>query len=294
MPQGEVYVDLYFFVNASMDLLCLNLTAMLLHAKPKRLRLLLGAALGGLYAVAILLLGLGGIWETLLDLFGACAVCAVAFARRGATFFRGARTVGVFFLVSVRLGGVMTALFWALNRLNLPIDSLTEDHISVWLFAVLALVSGILTRRGGALLGRANKAKSVAVEAVLFGKKVAFRALVDSGNLLVEPISGRPVILVDPKVLRGILPPEVLSGAADPARLQNADLARRMRLIPASGATGEKLLTAVVPDALWLSEPETGKNKQKEKSEGKTLSNHLIAPAPLGERAAGFDALIGT
>ncbi len=287
MPQGEVYVDLYFFVNASMDLLCLNLTAMLLHAKPKRWRLLLGAALGGLYAIGVLLLGIGGVWELLFDLLGACAVCAVAFARRGATFLRGARTVGVFFLVSVLLGGVMTVLFWALNRLNLPIDSLTEDHISVWLFALLALVSGILTRRGGALLGRANKAKSVAVEAVLSGKKVAFRALVDSGNLLVEPISGRPVILVDPKVLRGVLPPEVLSGAVDPARLQNADLARRMRLIPASGATGEKLLTAIVPESLFLTDSGAGNQEKRQ-------TNHLIAPAPLGERAAGFDALIGT
>ena len=180
----------------------------------------------------------------------------------------------------------MTALFWALNRLNLPLDSLTEDHISVWLFALLALVSGLLTRKGGEAFRRANKARSVTVEAVLFGKSVTFRALVDTGNLLVEPISGRPVIPVDPKVLRGVLPPELLSGTADPAKLQNPDLARRLRLIPASGATGEKLLIAIVPERLFLSD-------QSAKRPEKRQTDHLVTPTPLGERAAGFDALIG-
>ena len=285
--EQDVYIDLYFFVNASMDLFCLNLTALFLQIKPRRWRLFLGAALGGLYAVAVLLWGLGGVWELILDALGAVLLCAAAFARRGASFWRGARVVGVFFVASVLLGGMMTALFWALNRLHLPLDALTEDHISVWLFALLALVSGLLTRGGGAALGRANKAKAVIVQAVLFGKPVEFRALVDTGNLLCDPVSGRPVILCDPQKLRGVLPPEVLA-AADPASPPSPDLARRLRLIPASGATGERLLVAVVPDALQILSP----SKSKKGGEPRP-TNHLIAPAPLGERALGFDALIG-
>ena len=286
MPAGEVYVDLYFFVNASMDLLCLNLTALMLHSKPRRWRLLLGAAAGGLFSVAVLLLGIGGFWELFCDALGACGICAVVFARKGAKFWQGARTVGAFFVISVLLGGFMTALFWALNRLNLPLDALTEDHISVWLFALLALVSGLLTRKGGKLLGRANKASAVLVEAVLFGKPVSFRALVDTGNLLCEPVSGRPVILCDPAKLRGILPPELLAPQADISNLRPPELARRLRLIPASGATGERLLIAVVPDRVLLSD-------LKKSRAGKRETNHLIAPVPLGDRAAGFDALIG-
>ncbi|MBE6529857.1 MAG: hypothetical protein E7680_04560 [Ruminococcaceae bacterium] len=285
MPQGEVYVDLYFFVNASMDLLCLNLTALLLHSKPKAWRLLLGAALGGLYAIAVLLLGIGGVWELLLDGFGACVICAAVFARRAGRFSRAVRTVGVFLLISVLLGGVMTALFWALNRLNLPIDALTEDHISVWLFAVLALVSGILTRKGGAAIGRANKAKSVAVEAVLFGKKVEFQALVDTGNLLTEPISGRPVILVEPKTLRGVLPHGFFLPPGDPVRLQmenDHQTAKRVRLIPSASVLGTELLTAVLPDEIWITD-----------DDGKRQTNHLIALASNQDRALGFDALIG-
>lgn len=286
MPEQEVYVDLYFFVNASMDLLCLNLTALLLHCKPKRWRLFLGAAAGGLFSVGVLLLGLGGVWEIFLDLLAALAVCAVTFARRKGGLLRGLRTVGAFFLISVLLGGIMTALFWLLNRLDLPIDAVTEDHISVWLFAVLALVSGLLTGKGGRLLGRAGKAESVTLEAVLFGKPVTFRALVDTGNLLTEPLSGRPVILCDPEKLKDVLPHALFLPPGDPIRLRFEEdhrIARRVRLVPSASAAGEKLLTAVVPDSLILSD-----------GSGKRQGNHLIAIAKLEDRALGFDALIGT
>ena len=91
MPQQEVYADLYFFINASMDLLCLNLTAALLHSRPPRWRLFLGAALGGLFSVAVLLFGVGGVAELALDALAACGICAVAFARRGGKLRRGKR-----------------------------------------------------------------------------------------------------------------------------------------------------------------------------------------------------------
>ena len=52
----EVYADLYFLVNASMDLLCMMITAAVLHRRAVRWRALLGAAIGGVYAVAALVI----------------------------------------------------------------------------------------------------------------------------------------------------------------------------------------------------------------------------------------------
>ena len=285
MPQQEVYVDLYFFVNASMDLLCLNLTAALLHSRPRRWRLFLGAATGGLFSVVVLLLGIGGLAEFGLDLLGACGICAVVFAHRGGRIRRGLATVGAFFVISLLLGGFMTALFWLLNRLDLPIDSLTEDHISVWLFALLALVSGFLTHKGGRLIGRRNKARAVTLEATLLGKKVVLRALVDTGNLLCEPISGRPVVLCDPQKLCNVLPEPLFLPPGDPARRafeSSGKMASHLRLIPSSTVAGTVLLTAVVPESLYLID-----------ESGKRRVNDLIAIAPLGDRALGFDALMG-
>ena len=284
MPQQEVYADLYFFVNLSMDLLCLNLTAALLHRRAARWRRLLAAAFGGGFAVAVLVFGVDGIRGIVLDILAAFAVCAIAFVNKKTRPFAVLRTVGAYFLISVLLGGIMTVLFQWLNRLHLPLDAVSEDHISVWLFAVLALVSGLLTRRGGRWLGFSQRVGSATVKAVLFGKTVTLRAMTDTGNLLRDPTSGRSVILCDARCLRGTLPTWLFLPVGDPNRIRaerDYEQARRVRLIPTAPATGSALLTAIVPDALSVTD-----------REGTRDCDFLLAIAELGERAAGFDALL--
>lgn len=288
MPQQEVYADLYFLVNMSMDLLCLNLTAALLHRGVRRWRLLLASAVGGGFALAVLLLGVDGAFGVALDVLAAGGICAIAFARRGvrrkSVPLVAARTVGAYFLLSVLLGGVMTVLFQWLNRLHLPFDAISEDHISVWLFAVLALVSGLLTRNGGRLLGFSHRVKTAVVNAVLFGRPVTFLAMVDTGNLLRDPASGRSVILCNADKLRDVLPAWVFLPVGDPRRVEREysyATARRLRLIPSATATGTALLTAIVPDSLSLTD-----------RDGTRECDFLVAIASLGENAAGFDALL--
>ena len=54
-----------------------------------------------------------------------------------------------------------------------------------------------------------------------------------------------------------------------------------MRLVPASTAAGSSLLTAVVPDDLVIVD-----------GSGRHPATHLLALADLGDRTAGFDALL--
>ena len=143
--QTEVYADLYFLVNASMDLLCLLLTARLLQTKTARWRALLAAVFGGGFSLWVLLFGITGWLELLLDLAAALAICAIGFAGKGTGLGRLARTTAVFFLVSAILGGIMTALYELLNRMDLPFEAFRGETISVWMFAVLSLAAGILT-----------------------------------------------------------------------------------------------------------------------------------------------------
>lgn len=288
--EQEVYADLYFLINASMDLLGLMLSATLLHRRLPRWRGILAASLGGIYAVVSLLL----LWEGAIGFFADClaAILMIRIAfpikKEGRIWKKASHVLkmtAVFLLVSMLLGGVMTALYAALNRLELPLETLRGDGLSVWLFALLSLIAGLVTAKGGRFLGISQKTKSVTLHAVLFGRSVTLRAMVDSGNLCRDPISGRGVVVVELSALEGVLPPS-LRRACESGNytefLSTYQNSRSVRPIPIQTAGGDAMLLAIVPDRLTL---DTGKESFD--------AEYLIAPARLGESARGFDALIG-
>jgi len=287
----EVYVDLYFLVNFSMDLLCLLLTASLVHRRITRPRAAIAAAIGGVYAVLSLLFGAQGAVGLLCDLAAAVVLCTVAFHARGTRLPSLLRVSAVFALTSMILGGIMTALYSGLNRLNLPFESLQGDGLSVWTFALLTAVAGVATLRGGRLIGLSRKTKSATVEATLFGRQVRLCAMVDTGNLLRDPVSGRAVIVCDYNAISKALPPMLATAYRSgdfTACLTSYEFATRLRPVPTKTASGEAVLFAIVPDALTVTEVDGRSKKSAPYS-----ADYLLAPTSLGAATQGFDALIG-
>ncbi len=280
----SVYIDLYVLINFSMDLLCLMTVGSLLHRRVQRLRAILAAVLGGLYAAASLLLGLDGVFGFVCDAGVAILLCVIAFHTRGERPRTALKCAAVFVLVSMLLGGVMTGLYSLLNRLHLPLETLQGDGLSVWIFALLTAVAGVATARGGAFLGFSKKTSHVTVHAALFGHLVELRAMVDSGNLLRDPVSGKSVIVADLERVKSALPPDLVHAFqnGDPLSwLSTYENAKRARPIPTQSATGQSILLALVPDSLTLT------------VENETYpADYLIAPSSLGSSAHGFDAVI--
>ncbi len=280
----EVYLDLYVLVNFSMDLLCLMITAALLHRRMPRWRPFLAAALGGIYAAIALLLGLRGGVGFVLDAAVALLICLIGFYAKGTRPLSVLKWTVVYVLISMMVGGVMTGLYACLNRLHLPLESLGSDDISVWTFALLSAVAGVATWRGGRLLGISSKTKLVSVRAVLFGKTVTLRAMVDTGNLLRDPVSGRSVIVADTARLEDALPPPLLRAYQTGEFgewLSSYENAKCIRAIPTQTASGNSLLFAIIPEALSVDE-----------GKGEYRADYLIAPTSLGDTRGRFDAVI--
>ena len=248
--EQTVYVDIYFLINFSMDLLCFYLTARLLSGKLSLLRGVLAAALGGLYANAALLLGIGGIYGFLLDVLALALICIVALARRG-ELKRIPLYILVFAGVSSALGGIMTALFYLFNRSG-AFDFIKEsdgDGVSVWLFAILAAISAVITLIGGRGATRRMSASEVELEITLGGRTATLRGMTDSGNLLRDPISGKPCVVVDSRRLGRLLPTELSElnegDAISKIGRLRGELRKRVSVIPVSTASGESMLVGV-------------------------------------------------
>ena len=281
--EQDVYVDLYFLINACMNLLTLMITATLLHRKVSRWRAWLSASAGGLWAVIALFWGLPGFWGLLCDAAIIFLMCTAVFATQKTSLKILLKCTLVGVLTSMILGGIMTTLYTLFNRINLPLGDTQEASGSILIFALIATLAGFATIQGGRFLGFSKKTKYITVRAELFGKSITLRALVDTGNHLREPISGRSVIVADKAHILQALPQSLSTRLSSPSPeewLSDERYATRIRLIPTNTATGRKMLPAILPDKLTLTD---GKETYP--------ADYLIAPAPM-ENPSDFDAII--
>ena len=173
------------------------------------------------------------------------------------------------------LGGMMTALFHFLNRLNFPAEIGEEsDGLSAWMFALAAGISTLAGLRGSRLLCRSATRRYARLTVSIGDRRAELQALLDSGNLCRDPISGRAVIFIDPQSAR------MLIGAGEE---QDADMARRFRLVPMETVGGKRLQKAYLPDCVTLHD-----------SGGTHTVDVLIAPAETLRGAGGYQAIVSS
>jgi sigma-E processing peptidase SpoIIGA len=216
---------------------------------------MLASAFGALYACFALVFGVRGVWSILADLAICLIMCAIAYYRP-----KEARAVAidalVYSAVSILLGGAMTALFYFFNRIGLDRLLGSEedaDGVSVWLFALIAIAGAIGTAFGGRLMRKRATRRACRVSITLGGRTIALDGIFDSGNLLCEPISALPCIIIEEKTLASLVGKEVArsiaSGCTDRLR---EDILRRLRAVPMRTVSGESICYAIRPDELQI------------------------------------------
>ena len=249
----DVYADLLFLINFSMDFLCLFLSIKLLHLPRKTPRMLLAAALGGIYSVAALFIQARAGVSLAVDLAMCLAMCAVCAAGKGVKVGRLLLLCGTYFGISALMGGGMTALYHLLNRADLPIDSLQGDGVSAWLFLLLATLAALSAAFGGRLFAKQTAQRFCTLCVRLDGVKWEMEGLCDSGNLLCDPISGTPVIVVDREVWLGSLPQSLRRIVESGGRESDIGAqCKRVRIVPMHTSQGSALAVALFPDEVLI------------------------------------------
>jgi len=261
-----VYVDELFFTNLVMNFLILWATAGLAHLFCSTRRLLAGAAIGALYSFIVFLPGVNLLISTIGKLLFACLLVLVVFAPLSVRKYL--KTLACFYLVSFVIGGAAFGVIYLTDgELVFNNGAVYYSANSVWkgLFAAIAV---------GILVGRWLKAYLHQKQwqrlflfplVVYFGDvKIEVDALLDTGNLLKDPVSGYPVIILEEQVLLPALPPAVqamlqcsLEGewTAAAENFDDAGWFARLRVIPFRSLGKQNgLLMGLRPDRVEISD----------------------------------------
>ncbi len=189
----ELYVDSLFLVNFVMNLYILMLVNRNTFRTAAPGRLMLGAALGAGCYLLMFLLNLPVPLKLLSGAAGAVGMLPVAFPVRGLRNFL--KLVEKMLIFSFCMGG---ALIFLLRSIPLGEGVLTG------IFGILG-VGGILCVFLGRFPWEAKPENSLCRVTLVRGEKqVTVWALIDSGNSLAEPISGKPVCVVEEDVFRSL------------------------------------------------------------------------------------------
>ncbi len=228
-----IYVDTLFLLNAALNYLLLLGSAWLCGTPARRLRALLAAALGGLYAVGCAVPGLAFLGSLPCKLLSLCAMLLVASGRRRETVKQGV----VFLGLSLAFGGLVFALLHLFGTGFLLLGGAAYYPVSGTALVLTAAAIYLLSRTVLARLARHWGGELVEVELRLGQRSVRLTALQDSGNTLQDPATGRGVLVAEWQTAKALLPPQALDG------LSSADLSRPAELLPR--------LVQAAPEGKW-------------------------------------------
>ncbi len=205
-----IYLDVLAAVNLAMDYLLLAATARFSGIYCTRLRLFCGAATGAGYAVLSCLPGLG-----ILSLLPAKALAGFMMAR----ICFGARRLAelvrltlLFLLVSCAAAGGALALGKISDAAFLAGGGY---YIDVPFRVVVVAAAGCWVLAGLLLRNTMRPQAATRIHLDFAGHTADFSLLVDSGNELCDPVSGKPALVLDKRAAARILPVEaavVLAG----------------------------------------------------------------------------------
>ena len=259
-----IYVDTLFLLNAVIDYLLLLSAARLAGEPLRRLRFALAAALGGGYAVALFVPGLGFLSDPLCRLASALLMLLTAYGGGRRLLRQGL----LFLLLTCALGGGVVAIGLlgqgGLTRGGGVFYSALDIKTVLLSAAVCYGVLTLVFRRLAAHSALAGEL--VSVRLTLLGRQVELTALVDTGNTLTDPASGWPVMVAEGESLAGLFPREHRPGPEDlrdpaggMARLGTGEWRGRFRLLPyRSVGTDRGLLLAVRLDGAAMEGREQG------------------------------------
>ena len=247
-----VYADVYFIINMSMDALCLFLSSLILRRKVKIVRLAAASGAGAIFALAMLFVRVGNILSVLLSAASALLICLIAFGTDARTLFS---SCCCFFASSFLLGGAMSAILSGLELSFSPDQSESANahpRSATRFFA--ALGAAILCAGITYLFTRiaSRRAKSANVAITFDSRTVRFEALVDSGNLLRDPLSLSPVVFTTCEHVTALLGD--MAAYLSPERICDAPdaLKARVRFIPCKSEGGQRLVAAFLPDSICV------------------------------------------
>lgn len=245
------YIDVYFLVNFSVDILSLSFASSLSKVRTTLIRTVLLSFVGSVLATASVLFFNGLVFETLASFIFFLLI--FVFLTKNVNFYRRIKVTLIFIVLEALMGGLVSFGYAFLDRhfgKFLLFENEEMPNRRLLALALLILLASGVFRLLVLFFTHTATQKSVSVSISLLGKETLVEALVDTGNLLTDPVSERPVMLLKLNFARKLYD-NFPSNTADVQEVDKA-LLKRICVIPAHSIGGKGLLIGIRADEVKI------------------------------------------
>ncbi len=239
-----IYLDVVLLENLCMNYIILFATGYIMKIKMKHWKLIVSSLLGGIYAV-VSYLEILPIYSSLpMKLLLSILMVYLAYHAKGIKQL--SKQLVLFYLTSFVFGGCAFALLYFIR----PQDIFMQNGVYVGTYPLkIALLGGIvgfiITYIAFKIVKTKLKRRDMLyeIQIKMANQTINLQAMLDTGNLLKEPITGMPVIVVEKEKLYSILPTNLLDhieeliggeGSKKLESLEEQEYLARLRVIPFS------------------------------------------------------------
>lgn len=230
-----IYSDILFLINFSIDFLCLFITGRILNRNSKTPRMIVSAVMGGIYSFLPYLFPFPIPISLILNLFTAVLLCFVSYGFDGiSALLLNTITFGV---TEALMGGLVTAIFNLFSQYSK--GAYTEmTYLS---FTAVCIISALVVLSYGLICRKKIHTRSAEIRIYSKNERFSARLIADSGNLVTEPFSALPVIVIS----ASSLPPPYDRPESDIFPLP-------LRAIPFGTSSGKGCFFGFRPDRIEL------------------------------------------
>lgn len=204
-----VYLDVFFMINFIMDYMIILITSRIAKVKKKRIRQLAGAGCGALYSVIVIKPLTNHLFKiTLVNILIAAVMVLISFGFTSASVY--IKNVFLLFVVSFTMSGIINYLYYSTvigKYVRNVLSGNSNKVVNARKFILVSVLAYILLSAIVRIIFSVRKDMELYydVKITFRGKSVVVRGLYDTGNGLIEPVSGKMVHIAEYKILKPLL-----------------------------------------------------------------------------------------
>lgn len=207
-----IYIDIVLIENLIMNYIILFTTAVVLKIKVNHIRLILASLLGAGYSI-IAYMGIIKVYSSIiLKIILSVLIIYIAFNPQNIK--KMCKDLLLFYLVSFVFGGAAFALIYIIKPQNILMkNGLFLGTYTLKTVMLGAVVAFCIIIGAFAIIKNKISKKDIfcEIEILINQKKIKTKAIIDTGNMLKEPITNVPVIVVEHILLYSCMPKEILN-----------------------------------------------------------------------------------